>query len=52
MQHATRASGVACQPAHTATLPTTNASSATTAEARRMRIATPPRMLDGFDGVK
>ena len=35
MQHAIRASGVACHPAHTAMLPTTNASNATAAEARR-----------------
>src|SRR5262245_19307282 len=35
MQHAIRASGVACQPAHTARLPAHNARAATTAAIRR-----------------
>lgn len=52
MQHAIRASGVACQPAQTAMLPTINVSNATTAEARRTRVTTFPRMLEGFASVK
>ena len=52
MQHAIRASGVACQSAHKATFPTNKVRIATTADARRIRISTSLRMLDAVGPVK
>jgi hypothetical protein len=52
MQHAIRASGVGCQPAQTATFPTTSVRRATIAAPRRISGTTFPSMLDELTGVK
>jgi hypothetical protein len=44
VQHAMRAAGVAAQPAHSATLPPTSASTVATAEARLRKLSTALRM--------
>ena len=51
-QHAIRASGVACQPAHTAMFPTQSVRTAAIVAKRWPRVATFLRMLDAPEPVK
>ncbi len=51
-QQAIRASGVAIQPAHTATLPADSATVTRSAESRLLRISTDLRMLEIKQSVK
>ena len=52
MQHAMRASGVACQPAHMAMFPTNTVRRATAAIVRSINVATRLRMLHRRRRVK